>query len=371
MRKKGFTLIELLAVILIMAIIALIAIPTVSKIIYQSKKGAFETTANNVVNAIEDACEFETLKGQSITTTYTFNNGEVSPNLIIKGKLPTSGTATVDSSCHVTLSVTNGKFTAKKLSTDDNVSVVDGDEVEETPTTYTVYTNGTAVYFNPETGKTCNSGEAVSTTGTKTGCMKWYTFNDDGASSNTINLLLNHNTTAMIAWSSSSFSDNGPIDLMTQLASDTISWTGVPTRTDSYIVNSSEVTYTINYDTYKARLITADDIAKITGNSVFKESTPTYSDWFFLDSNNQTQVATTAGASNYAWLFDYSYGCTDYGCNVDDPYNYGYWTSTAVHIDNYNAWYVGRNGFLDFNCVHILDLSGVRPVITIDKSIFE
>ncbi len=158
MKKEGFTLIELLAVILILGIIALIAIPTVNKIIEQSRKGAFETTANNVVSAIEDACQLQTLKGETLTTTYTFSDGDVSPSLNIKGSLPEEGTATVDSSCNVTLNVTNGTFTATKISTEDTVTVVEGGEVPETPTTYTVYANGTAVYFNPVTGAKCTAG---------------------------------------------------------------------------------------------------------------------------------------------------------------------------------------------------------------------
>lgn len=44
--RKGFTLIELLAVILILGIIALIAIPTVNSVIQQSRLGAWESTGN-------------------------------------------------------------------------------------------------------------------------------------------------------------------------------------------------------------------------------------------------------------------------------------------------------------------------------------
>ncbi len=365
MKKRGFTLIELLAVILILGIIALIAIPTVNKIIEQSRKGAFENTANNVVGAIEDACELQTLKGETIATTYTFTDGTVSPSLNIKGDLPTTGTATVDSSCNVTLNVTNGKFTATKTASADNVTIVDGDEVG---TAYTVYANGTAVYFNPVTGSTCTAGEAVSTTGTKTGCMKWYAFNDGGASTETINLILDHNTTALVAWNSTGSNVSGPTNIMTQLQTDTSSWAGVPTRSDSYSVSNGTATYTITYSTYKARLITAAEIATITGNSSFVESTTPYTSWFYFDSNNQTQTATTTGASNYDWLFDYTNGCTSYGCNIDDTSNSGYWTATSVFGYSSLAWIVNRNGYLSYAHVGYADYRGLRPVITLLKS---
>ena len=368
MKKRGFTLIELLAVILILGIIVLIAIPIVSNIIKESKRGAFETTVNNLVSAIENACQLQILKGETLTATYIFTDGVVSPSLNVKGKLPTTGTSTVDSSCNITLSVTNGKFTATKTFSEDSVTVVDGGEIEETPITYTVYPNGTAVYFNPVSGEKCTAGEAVSTTGTKTGCMKWYAFNDGGASTDTINLILDHNTTAVVPWNSTGSNVNGPTNVMSKLASDTSSWAGVPTRTDSYSVSNGTATYTIDYSTYKARLIMASEIAAITGKSSFVEATTPYISWFYLDSNNQTQVATTTGASNYAWLFDYTIGCTSYGCNIADSSNSGYWSSTAIFGNANYAWGVRRGGKLDYYHVVNTDINGVRPVITIQKN---
>ena len=370
MKKKGFTLIELLAVILILGIIALIAIPIVNNIINESKRGAFETTANNVVSAIEDACQLQTLKGETITTTYTFSDGLVSPSLNIKGTLPKAGSATIDSSCNVTLSVNNGKFTATKDASSDSITVVDGVEAPEIPATYTVYANGTAVYFNPVTGAKCTAGEAVSTTGTKTGCMKWYAFNDGGDTSETINLILDHNTTATVAWNSTGSNVSGPTNVLTQLATDTSSWSGVPTRTDSYSVSNGTSTYTINYSTYKARLIKASEIATITGNSSFVEATVLETSWFYLDSNNQTKTVSTIGASNYDWLFDYTNGCTTSGCNVNDSSNYGYWTSTAVVGNVSSAWRIGRDSTLGSlsNDIGNASTFGLRPVITISKS---
>ena len=50
--KKGFTLIELLAVIVIMGILMMIAIPAVSRTIENSRKEAFVNVAKNYLKAI-------------------------------------------------------------------------------------------------------------------------------------------------------------------------------------------------------------------------------------------------------------------------------------------------------------------------------
>ena len=68
--KKGFTLIELLAVILILGIIALIAIPAVNDVIEDSKKGAEITTINNIITVYEDYYQLKTLKGADPDTIY-------------------------------------------------------------------------------------------------------------------------------------------------------------------------------------------------------------------------------------------------------------------------------------------------------------
>ena len=203
------------------------------------------------------------------------------------------------------------------------------------------YANGTVVYYNPETNTKCNSSEAVSTTGTKTGCMKWYTFNDEG--NDTVNLLLDHNTTAFVEWASSGTNTNGPVEVKTQLENDTSSW------------NKS-----IN-----ARLIEAGEIAKITGYPNWNNN------WYYFHDNTQTTYEGAAGTNKYAWLFDNTRGCPTYGCNVSDSGTSGYWTNTRYKYSGYSnyAWYVYYNGGLHFNSVYNAGSLGVRPVITISKSI--
>ena len=50
--KNGFTLIELLAVIVILGILMLIAIPSVTKYIEKSRKKTFVTSVKNLVGAV-------------------------------------------------------------------------------------------------------------------------------------------------------------------------------------------------------------------------------------------------------------------------------------------------------------------------------
>ena len=67
--KKGFTLIELLAVIVIMGILMMVAIPAVSRVIENSRKDAFVDIAKSYANAVITAWTSENLTCEGIVSS--------------------------------------------------------------------------------------------------------------------------------------------------------------------------------------------------------------------------------------------------------------------------------------------------------------
>ncbi len=351
MKKKGFTLIELLAVIVILAVIAVIATPAVLNIIEDSKKSAAEASARSITSAAK------THYMQNIMENKSNSNVDLSTGTLkYDGEQAKKGLLSYDANGNVSGKMYISGYCVE-VSVDGNVTSTKTNESEcdiDVPQV-TTYANGTVVYYNPVTNTKCTSSEAVSTTGTKTGCMRWYTFNDEGT--NTVNLLLDHNTTVEVKWVTKAdyieaggtetewgeYGNNskGPITLLKQLKNDTSTW------------NKS-----IN-----ARLIEASEIATITG----------YPNWdnnfYYFHTNSTTEYKGAAGTNKYAWLFDNTYDCTTYGCNVADSSTYGYWTNTAYSGDSYEAWHVWRSGDLGKFIADYSGDIGVRPVITVSKSI--
>ena len=322
-KNKGFTLVELLAVIVILALIALIATPIILNVINDAKKQAAKDSAYGYMDAVEKYIVSSELEDKSIKDrTYSveeLNNMGVS----VKGSTPDNGN----------IEIKEGAVKNYNLGIDGYY--ITKDEVKKVSTTKKIE-NGTEIYYNPETGKECKSSEAVSTTGKNSGCMKWYVFNDKEGNA-TVNVILDHNTTARVAWNSTG-NNSEMKEVADALKKDTRTWKNT------------------------ARLITANEIAKITEKTGFDASKENQ-DWFCLDTNQPdttSYCAKAQGTSEYAWLFDYTYECTNYGCNTSDLSTWGYWTSTS-------SWHVSRFGHLSNTNANYAD-SGVRPVITISKS---
>ena len=331
MNKKGFTLVELLAVIVILAIIALIATPTILGVIEKAKKGAAESSALGYIDAVEKQVMINEVDTNATKFKDRAYSVEELKNLgiTIKGSAPSNGVVVIS----------KGNVTRYDL-TFDNYIVTNGKAIKSS--VKKKYENGTAIYYNPTTGEKCSESESVSLTGTKSGCMKWYTFNDEEGNSS-VNMILDHNTTARVAWNSSE-SNSEMKEVATALENDTKDWKNV------------------------ARLITANEVAKIS-NNVNWDASKTGQDWFYFGSNKQND---TSKRSNYGWLYDRTRSdCKDYGClNNADQDTWGYWTSSANISGSTYAWIVGGHGVLGYNVTSITD-NGVRPVITVSKSIIK
>ena len=220
------------------------------------------------------------------------------------------------------------------------------------------------VYFNPVTGQKCSDYTASQSTGTSnTGCLKWYVIGTNG---DNVDLILDHNTTYKVAWNSSGSNGSGPNELLTSLQNDTSGWTGVPTRSDSYVDGAHS--YTINYTGYKARLITADEVWNLTkstnGKTNWSSATAITDDWFYFE----VSYKSGQGTSMYPWLFDYTNECTSDGCNTANSSTYGYWTASSVASRSNRAWNVYYGGSLNHGLVGRDYYHGLRPVITISSS---
>src|SRR5574344_2306462 len=243
----------------------------------------------------------EVVKGDTLQLSVTVDPSDITPTWSSSD----TSIATVDSNGLVT-GIAEGVVTIKAR-VGSKKSTVELTVLKP----YVVYADGTPIYFNVSTGKTCLSSSSVSTTNTKTGCMKFYAFNDKGNKSSNINMILDHNTTANKVLWAASVNTAGPDKTSGyayyQLLQDTNSWLGVETQAN-YTYTNSSTSYTVKYgdDNAKARFITANEIATITGSTSWNSNTKLYTDWFYLDSNSQTQTAQSKGASKYAWLYDYT-----------------------------------------------------------------
>ena len=231
----------------------------------------------------------------------------------------------------------------------------------------TEYAIGDEVYFDPVKGQRCYSDEAWNLDDKSRTCYKWNVIKTSDSSSDTVELLLDHDLPGDVEWISledykaaggieeeyGSDGDNkyGPLTALKHLKQATDSWNGVVTLTSADNVtrdNGSDGNYTINYEGYKARLIGGQEIADIAGN---QEWTP--------DGNYIEGLPT--------WL--YSNMAVNEDMEIKDIYEHvAYWTDSANSRGPNAAWAVAYDGSLNNGSVSFAFGYGVRPVVRIMKS---
>src|SRR5574344_1427122 len=246
--RKAFTLIELLAVIVILAIIALIITPVITDIIKSARESSDLRSAEAYVKAGDNFYAEATLDsnkssllGTNVINSLEVNNAEATGTLIVNSDGTVAMAIVLNNKCYVK---TSSQYVDQITVSDDTTNCTVSNE-----NNYKTYSNGEAVYFNVSTGKTCLASEAVSTTNTKTGCMKFYAFGDS-STSKTVNMILDHNTTANnVVWTTSD-STSGPTAAVSNLYNDTKSWIGLELQ-GNYNYKNTSSTYTVSYGNSK------------------------------------------------------------------------------------------------------------------------
>ena len=226
---------------------------------------------------------------------------------------------------------------------------------------------GDEVYFDPVKGQRCYSDEAWTLDDKSRTCYKWNVIKASDSSDDSVELLLDHDLPGDTAWVSledyksaggteeeyETWGKNkyGPITALKHLKSATDSWNGVVTLTSNDNVtrqNGSGSTYTIDYNGYKARLISGQEIAAIAGDN---EWTP--------DGDSIDGLPT--------WV--YSNMAVNAEMEITDVYEHAvYWTDSAPAWYPLHAWFVDVAGFLGGSYVSRAGGYGVRPVVRIMKS---
>ena len=234
------------------------------------------------------------------------------------------------------------------------------------PSGKTEYAVGDEVYFDPVKGQRCYSDEAWTLDDKNVTCYKWNVIKTSDSSSDTVELLLDHDLPGDTAWVSledyksaggteeeyETWGKNkyGPITALKHLKSATDSWNGVVTLTSNDNVtrqNGSGSTYTIDYNGYKARLISGQEIAAIAGDNEWTQG------------SGSIEGLPTWVYSNMAMN-----GISD----IDVYEHFVYWTDSANTWASGDAWSVSVGGSLSNSVVSLAPGYGVRPVVRIMKS---
>ena len=287
------------------------------------------------------------------------------------------------------------------------------------------------MYYDPINGK-CTIEDYKNNTDKlgKTGCLRWYAYSENA--DKTLNLLLDHNTSNEIFWSayeedgysshlnlSKLNADHGPTGLLYQLYLDTKDWTALKDLTseenyslsceydfnsDGAINNNEKWNYTVDYTkhyvenpnyrimpnfesqielgeekyntvpgAYKARTLTAEEIAFITGMNT--EANPNnwiaskgiYFYYASLNANYRDYIDKRENGRKYGWLLDYMFSDCEYdGCIKKYPSfeerSDSYLTTSTFNCNGISGWVLER-GSINMNTK-----GGIRPVIRVNRN---
>jgi len=369
--KKGFTLVELIAVIILLGIIALIAIPTVNELLKEARMSAFEDTAYGLVRAGTLYYQKQELRDE-VTSNMTFTFPEAT-GLEVSGKKPSSGTMIVDIDGNVSLAVSNGRYCARKGFNDSEITL-------DTDITNCIITTGPIV--NPyitsthacvtDTSMVCSDADIKSDDGilvnvkvNDTQNYDFYVVSDTGSE---LTLIMDRNLGNTVAWYADTADNSyGPTTALKHLNSETAGWTNI-LAIGSYIYdnNLNGTTYPIGYQ--KLEITNGEGVLINRDGNTNTELTGTSRARLLTHEESRSLGCTASSGSCPSWLYGNLYTSE----NTSLPY--GHWLLTASIFGSYAAWGVIDYGSVQYdygtyNRVTIDDRIGVRPVIKISKSL--
>ena len=371
-KNKGFTLIELLAVIVLLAILMVVAVPKILNVIENSRKSAAESSIKLVKDAIKTQVTSGSIMGTNFTSDesgcYTFNfDDQTSGNakeLQLKNKENITGA----------IKYCNGKFS-------DDTLVFNGVEIKEENKKVickrakekTLHTDGTHTFGNMSvTQKKLNSGDAfdcdVNGDGTyDPNTERFYyvsdyyntstkEFEDDAAVLIYYNNVSKGKPSNNTAYRYDAIKENwhGPRTAIEGLPS-TSEWRNVSLKNSVRAILNENGENTawgetlpdnFSYAGKSTRLLTVQEINKACGI--------TAGNWIRGELNNCNYLMENTNYSNSDFL-------------------YGYWIENPYSVYSHyacNAWYViGSDRSVSQD--NVLDAKGVRPVIEVLKSNIE
>ena len=394
MKKKGFTLIELLAVIVILGIITVIAVPKILDIINKSKESAASSSIKLVKDAIKTQIASSDLTGPVFTKEtdgcYIFNfDDQTSGNvkaLEIKSKDKISGSIKY---CNNTFSDDTLKFDGNSISKDEpkgkiickRATTLHTEECTQTDATnycsgvgYT--TSGskgtsTITYGNLGTSGTLTSGDAFDCDVNGDGVYDsnterfyyvsdYYNTSTKSFESDTAVLIYynnvssgNSNNKTTYAYDSSGENFHGPRTAIKELPT-TSQWSNISLKnTTKSISNESGSNTTtggttpsnFSYAGYATRLLTIEELRIATENN----GIPTF------------QVGEI---DNFTYLLE--------NTSFSNENNFAWWLENVRSDNSRQAWSV--NGYYRTvygNTVEDISSTGVRPAIEVSKTNIE
>ena len=356
-KEKGFTLIELLAVIVILAILMVVAVPKILNVIENSRKSAAESSIKLVKDAIKTQVTSGSIMGTSFTSNddgcYTFNfDDQTSGNakkLQLKNKENITGT----------IKYCNGNFTNNTLSFDgQDMKTIVCKRAEEK----TLHTDGTHTFGSIGSKGTLSSGDAfdcdVNGNGEYNPDTERFYYVTDMDDSTAVLIYYNNvekgkpSNSKLVAYDASGENFHGPRTAIEELPS-TSEWRNVSLTSNVRSIIAQDGTNqttggplpdSFSYSGKAARLLTIQEVRKATGN----KDIPTWQ---------------AGELDNFNYLLENTkYSNASIG-------NYGYWLENPHSGFSDLAWRVhggGRN--VDLNPVSYAGGFGVRPAIEVLKS---